>query len=328
MSASTPQKTPVLKRLLQYVRPYRQELPIAVGLVLLGAASQSIGPFLIGWSIDHLITRGNLRELLVMLAVLFLTYFLGAQAIRGQILRIGAIVQKILAQLRHDIFTKIQSLPLSFFDRSEAGDLQSRLLNDVNTVNQAFGQTIPQMLGNLLGIGGQTLAEQELGWNRGTIRKGMQELTRGAIEDQFHLRGRKRVEEKLPPLLDDIRAIVEPHTQAEPTLKSERLYTRISAAEVRRQRMAQKGYRDEELPSNEVIRQRLNEMNDCLRRVVKAKPQKRIPETDAIFEQVHQVNQHADEDEQTLRISIDAKATVKIGDYDRGGKNPSADAGK
>lgn len=180
-----------------------------------------------------------------------------------------------------------------------------------------------------LGIGGQTMAEQELGWNRGTIRKGMQELTSGIeIQDQFHLRGRKRIEEKLPQLLDDIRAIVEPQSQADPTLKSERLYTRLSAREVRRQLIAQKGYRDEDLPSHEGIRQRLNAMNYRLKRVVKAKAQKRIAQTDAIFEQVHQINQQADDDEQTLRLSMDTKTPVKIGEYDRGGKKSGTDLGK
>ena len=149
----------------------------------------------------------------------------------------------------------------------------------------------------------------------------MKELTSGIpIQDAFERRGRKRVESKLPNLLLDIRAIVDPHSQADPTLKSERLYTRISAAEVRRQLIEQKDYRDEELPTAEVIRQRLNEMNYRLRRVVKAKPQKKIPETEAIFEQVNQINQQADQDDNTLRISIDALATVKVGDYDRGVK--------
>ncbi len=172
-----------------------------------------------------------------------------------------------------------------------------------------------------LGLGGQTQAERELGWNRGTIRKGMKELTSGIpIKDAFERRGRKRAESKLPNLLEDIRAIVDPQSQADPTLKSQRLYTRISAAEVRRQLIEQKGYRDEELPTAEVIRQRLNEMNYRLRRVIKAKPQKKIPETDAILEQVNQINQQADEDETTLRISIDAKTAVKVGEYDRGGK--------
>lgn len=172
-----------------------------------------------------------------------------------------------------------------------------------------------------LGVGGQTQAERELGWNRGTIRKGMKELTSGIpIKDGFERRGRKRVESKLPNLRQDIREIVDPQSQADPSLKSERLYTRISAAQVRRQLMEQKGYSTQELPTAEVIRQRLNEMNYRLRRVVKAKPQKKIPETEAIFEQVNQINQQADDDPSTLRISIDAKTTVKVGDYDRGGK--------
>jgi hypothetical protein len=114
-------------------------------------------------------------------------------------------------------------------------------------------------------------------------------------------------------------------SQADPTLKSERLYTRLSAAQVRRQLITRKGYTDEELPTAEVIRQRLNQMNYRLRRVVKAKPQKVIPETEAIFEQVHQVNQEADKEETSLRISIDAKATVKVGDDDRGGKKSGND---
>jgi hypothetical protein len=118
----------------------------------------------------------------------------------------------------------------------------------------------------------------------------MKELTSGkAIEDAFHRRGRKRVESKLPNLCQDMRSIVDPETQADPTLKSERLYTRLSAAQVRRQLIKQKGYTDEQLPTAEVIRQRLNEMKYRLRRVVKAKPQKVIPETEAIFQQVHQV---------------------------------------
>jgi ATP-binding cassette subfamily B multidrug efflux pump len=85
-------------------------------------------------------------------------YVAGIQAIRGQISRVGWIMQRLLGQLRQDIFIKIQSLPISFFDRSEAGDLMSRLLNDVSVVNQAFGQTIAQMLGNLFSLIGIIIA--------------------------------------------------------------------------------------------------------------------------------------------------------------------------
>ncbi|MBN3899920.1 MAG: ABC transporter ATP-binding protein [Nostoc sp.] len=154
----TSQQLSTLRRFLQYVLLYRKEIPIALTLVLIGAITQAIGPFFIGWSIDHLIAQGNLQGLLLLLGLLGLNYGLGVLAIRGQIIRVGWIMQRLLAQLRQDIFTKIQSLPLSFFDRSEAGDLMSRLLNDVNTVNQAFGLTIAQMLGNTFSLVGIVIA--------------------------------------------------------------------------------------------------------------------------------------------------------------------------
>jgi ATP-binding cassette, subfamily B, multidrug efflux pump len=147
-----------LRRFLQYLRPFRKEIPVALTLVSIGAATQVVGPFLLGWSIDHVIAKGDLGGLLLLLSLLAIIYLSGIWAIRGQILRVGSIMQRLLAQLRQDIFIKIQSLPLSFFDRSEAGDLMSRLLNDVNTVNQAFGQTVAQMLGNLLSLVGIVIA--------------------------------------------------------------------------------------------------------------------------------------------------------------------------
>ncbi|OYD92320.1 ABC transporter [Nostoc sp. 'Peltigera membranacea cyanobiont' 210A] len=152
------QQLSTLRRFLQYVLLYRKEIPIALTLVLIGAITQSVGPFFLGWSIDHLIAQGDLQGLLVLLGLLGLNYGLGVLAIRGQIIRVGWIMQRLLAQLRQDIFIKIQSLPLSFFDRSEAGDLMSRLLNDVNTVNQAFGLTIAQMLGNTFSLVGIVIA--------------------------------------------------------------------------------------------------------------------------------------------------------------------------
>lgn len=156
--ADSKPKLSTVGRFLQYFAPYRQDLPIALLLVALGATTQAIGPLLIGWSIDNLILAGNLPGLLWMLAALTVIYLVGVWAIRGQIWRMGAIVQRLLGQLRQDIFDKIQSLPVSFFDRSEAGDLMSRLLNDVNTVNQAFGLTIPQVLGQTFSLVGIIIA--------------------------------------------------------------------------------------------------------------------------------------------------------------------------
>jgi hypothetical protein len=172
----------------------------------------------------------------------------------------------------------------------------------------------------VLGRGGQRWAERELGWNRGTVRKGTHELESGfECVDAFNARGRKRAETHLPNLLDDIEAIVSPHSQADPTFKTIRLYTRITAKEVRKQLLEQKGYSDEELPTVRTINTKLNQLDYCLKRVAKSVPLKKIAETDAIFTHLHQVNQAAGETTNVLRMAWDAKAAVKIGPFSRGG---------
>ena len=124
-----------------------------------------------------------------------------------------------------------------------------------------------------LGKGGQSYAAREFHWGRNTIRKGLQELSSGvAIQDNFAARGRHTAETKWPQLLDDLRAIADGQSQADPTFRSNRLYTRLSAAEVRRQLIQQKGYIT--LPSEETIRVKLNALGYRLRSVQKSRPQK------------------------------------------------------
>ena len=89
---------------------------------------------------------------------------------------------------------------------------------------------------NLLGKGGQRRAESELGWCRDIIRKGQQELEGNfCYIDHFWKRGRKPAEDHLPNPLDDIDDIADGQSQTDPTFKTTRLYTRPSAAEVRKQ---------------------------------------------------------------------------------------------
>lgn len=129
-----------------------------------------------------------------------------------------------------------------------------------------------------LGPGGQRRAERALGWCRGTIRKGLHELTSGfACADAYHARGRKRAEDHLPDLLTDITAIVDSQSQADPQFRTNRLYTRLSAAEVRRQLILQKGYTDQELPTAETIGAKLNALGYSPKKVAKTQPQKRSP---------------------------------------------------
>lgn len=127
---------------------------------------------------------------------------------------------------------------------------------------------------NSLGVGGQRRAQQELGWCGDTIRKGQQELASGIpVQDHFDKRGRKKAEAKHLHLLADIQAIVDGQSQTDATFQSQRLYTRLSASQVRKQLIQQKGYREQDVPSQETIRVKLNQLGYRLRAVQKSRPQ-------------------------------------------------------
>jgi hypothetical protein len=165
-------------------------------------------------------------------------------------------------------------------------------------------------------------AEVRFGWGRETVDKGLNEARLGIrCLESFSTRCRRRSEERNPALAADIRAIVEPHTQADPELKSSRRYTNLTAAEVR-QALIAKGHAEEDLPKERALRDILNRMNYRLKRIQKGKPLKKTPETNAIFANIKEVRQQVRDDPETLEISMDTKAKLGLGDYARGGKNP------
>lgn len=127
-----------------------------------------------------------------------------------------------------------------------------------------------------LGSGGQRRAERELGWNRQTLRKAQHELASGlTCLDACALRSRKRAEAHLPNLLVDITALVASQSQADPQFRTTRLYTRLTAAEVRRQLIAQKGYTDAQLPTERTIASKLTDLGYYPTKVAKTQPKKR-----------------------------------------------------
>jgi len=141
------------------------------------------------------------------------------------------------------------------------------------------------------------------------------------IADLYQRCGRKKAEYHHPNLIVHIKAIVEPTGQTDPTFRSTRLYTPLTAKEVRNRLITQHGYSDRDLPCRRTLCTKLNDLDYHPQKVQKCKPLKKIPETDAIFDEVHRVNAEAKQTDDCLRISLDTKASVKIGDFSRGGKS-------
>lgn len=172
--------------------------------------------------------------------------------------------------------------------------------------------------------------EREMGWGRECVKKGIREKETGIrCIDNYKATGRKRTEDNLPNLREDIRSLADLQTQADPSMKSGSLtYTRITAKSMRQALIEEKGYTDDELPCETTIGNILNRLGYNLKRVLKAKPKKKIKEVDQIFENVWKANKESDENPESLRISIDAKAKLKIGNFSRGGKSRDPEAKK
>ena len=166
-------------------------------------------------------------------------------------------------------------------------------------------------------------AERRFGWGRETIDKGLHELRQGIrCLENFAARGRSRWEDAHPRRAADIRELVEPHTQADPELKSSRRYTNWSAAEVLEALRTRKGYAADALPRERTMRDVLNRMGYRLKRIRKGKPLKKTAQTDVVFDNGKAVREAMKNDPATPEISMDTKAKVHEGDYARGGKNP------
>ena len=165
------------------------------------------------------------------------------------------------------------------------------------------------------------VAEDVFGWNRATVELGMNEFrTKVLCVNDISTRRKPKVEEKEPRLLADIIEIMNPHSQAESHLRTTLLYTNMTAKAVYDALLA-KGWTNESLPTTQTISNVLDRHHYRLRSVAKTKVQKKNPETDAIFENVWRVNAEADADPETLRISMDTKATIDVGEYSRYGRS-------
>ena len=147
-----------LVRLLPYLRPYARVLALVLGLILLYTLLGLLGPYLMGVAIDRHIAPKQLDGLGLIALLMLLAYLLNNlfQAVSGWLM--AAVSQDALKQVRQDLFTHLQTLPLSFFDHNPAGELMSRLTNDIDAINQAVSDNVVALLASVLSLVGILVA--------------------------------------------------------------------------------------------------------------------------------------------------------------------------
>ena len=147
-----------VQRLLHYLSPFRSKLVAVAILVVLYSLLGLAGPYLIGLAIDRFIVQKDVAgleriSLLMLLAYLLYNLF---QLMAGWIM--AKVSQTALKQLSGDLFTHIQTLPVSYFDHNSSGGLMSRLTNDIDAINQAVSQNVTSLVASVLSLIGIMVA--------------------------------------------------------------------------------------------------------------------------------------------------------------------------
>jgi ATP-binding cassette subfamily B multidrug efflux pump len=147
-----------LWRLALYLKPYRLVLGLVLVMVVIYTLLGLVGPYLMGRAIDQFIATkdavGLVRIAILMLVVYLLNNLFQAAANWSM----AVVSQKALKGVRRDLFGHLQQLPLSFFDRNPAGELMSRLTNDIDAINQAVSQNVTALLASVLSLTGIIIA--------------------------------------------------------------------------------------------------------------------------------------------------------------------------
>jgi ABC-type multidrug transport system fused ATPase/permease subunit len=145
----------------QFVLPYRRMLALAVALMLVAAAAQLAGPYVIKVAIDGFIAQHDVRGLIGASLALLAIFAGGAYASAGQALLTGRLGQAVLRDLRSRLFAHMQRLPMAYYDRADSGRLISHMVSDVSVINELLTSGIVALSGDLiilLGIIGIMLA--------------------------------------------------------------------------------------------------------------------------------------------------------------------------
>jgi ATP-binding cassette subfamily B protein len=147
----------VLKKLLDLIREERKNIFTAFGIILVSSALNLMGPYLIGYTIDHYVQTKQFHGVLVFAGILVGVYITVFVLSYTQILLMGGVGQRMLFSVRNAVFIKLQELPVDFFNQNKAGDLISRINNDTDKLNQFFSQSLMQFIGSIVTMVGAAI---------------------------------------------------------------------------------------------------------------------------------------------------------------------------
>lgn len=153
-----------LKRLMTLVGQERRNMYIAMIFIFINSGLILTAPYLIGQTVDRFVIThqygGVIRNSIILFAIFCVA--MGSGYAQAQLM--GRVGQRMLYNLRNNIFRKLQELPIDFFNQNKAGDLISRLNNDTDKINQFFSQSLVQFMASLFAMTGAVVFLISINW--------------------------------------------------------------------------------------------------------------------------------------------------------------------
>src|SRR4030095_10553955 len=159
----------LMRRLITYLRPYKRYVALALVLILVESALEATFPWLTKIAIDRYISAGNMPGLAVVAAIyitLLLIRFIAASAETYVLQNTG---QKIMYDMRMQVFRHLHTLPASFYDKNPVGRLITRVVTDVDVLNEMFSAGIVSIFGDVFTLLGIMIAIMVMNWQLGLV---------------------------------------------------------------------------------------------------------------------------------------------------------------
>jgi len=159
----------LMKRLLQFIRPYKIQMALALLFLVIFAFCELLGPYLIKIAIDSKIATGDMHGLLIITLIFLLVLII--QFIVNYMYQYLTqwLGQHIMYDIRNQIFTHVLKLPLSFFNKNPVGRLVTRLTNDVEALNEMLSSGLVAIFGDLVVLIGIVIVMLNLNWQLALI---------------------------------------------------------------------------------------------------------------------------------------------------------------
>jgi len=157
------------RRLVPLMAEEKRTMTIAVFAILITSVTTLVVPIIIARIVDTYIARKNFPGVLVFSGILFAVFIVGLISNYVQVKTMGGLGRRLLFNLRNKIFTKLQELPVAFFNQNKAGDLISRINNDTDKLNQFFSQALMQFISNIILIVGAGVFLVAIYWQLGLV---------------------------------------------------------------------------------------------------------------------------------------------------------------